>query len=172
MAGGRRFKTEGIYVYLWLIHTVVWKKPHNTAEQLSLQKEFQKIIIVKYRNTQSILHNKDRLSRRKQPVRAEVPYLHWEKEFLLLLSSPDFLSHLKGEKKKHSQLSGFRKIDRNNAARKRMRAKGEKLVHWKNTCKKITQPRYRPMKRLGFDGKMTEYFHSLTIYYHTNRVPG
>ena len=102
MAGGRRFKTEGIYVYLWLIHTVVWKKPHNTAEQLSLQKEFQKIIIVKYRNTQSILHNKDRLSRRKQPVRAEVPYLHWEKEFLLLLSSPDFLSHLKGEKKKHS----------------------------------------------------------------------
>ena len=26
MAGGRRFKTEGIYVYLWLIHTVVRQK--------------------------------------------------------------------------------------------------------------------------------------------------
>jgi len=103
MAGGRRFKTEGIYVYLWLIHTVVWKKPHNTAEQLSLQKEFQKIIIVKYRNTQSILHNKDRLSRRKQPVRAEVPYLHWEKGIPPTPVLPRLLVPPEGrKKKKHS----------------------------------------------------------------------
>ena len=24
---GRRFKREGTYVYLWLIHIVVWQKP-------------------------------------------------------------------------------------------------------------------------------------------------
>ena len=105
MAGGRRFKTEGIYVYLWLIHTVVWKKPHNTAEQLSLQKEFQKIIIVKYRNTQSILHNKDRLSRRKQPVRAEVPYLHWEKGIPPTPVLPRLLVPPEGRKKKKTQLA-------------------------------------------------------------------
>ena len=77
---------------------VVLQKPHSTIEQSSLKKEFKKITIVKYRNTQSILHNKDNspgessLSELKSLIRTG------RREFLPPLSSPDFLCHLKGEK--------------------------------------------------------------------------
>ena len=27
MVGGGRFKREGTYVYLWMIHAVVWQEP-------------------------------------------------------------------------------------------------------------------------------------------------
>ena len=63
------------------------------------------IIIVKYRNTQSILHNKDRLScqKEKQPVKAKVPYLHWEKGILPTPVLPRLPVPPEGrKKKKHS----------------------------------------------------------------------
>ena len=34
---GRRFKTEGIYVYLWLIHVDVWHKPTQFCKAIILQ---------------------------------------------------------------------------------------------------------------------------------------
>ena len=35
--GGRRFKTEGTYVYLWLIHGDVWQKPTQYYKVIILQ---------------------------------------------------------------------------------------------------------------------------------------
>ena len=40
-AGGR-FKREGIYVYLWLIHIVVRQKPTKIIKQLSLNLKYFK----------------------------------------------------------------------------------------------------------------------------------
>ena len=37
--GGGRFKKEGIYVYLWLIHVEVWQKQQNSVKQLSFNKK-------------------------------------------------------------------------------------------------------------------------------------
>ena len=34
---GRRFKREGTYVYLWLIHVVVWEKPTQYCKAIMLQ---------------------------------------------------------------------------------------------------------------------------------------
>jgi len=34
---GRRLKREGTYVYLWLIHTVVWQKPTQYCKAIILQ---------------------------------------------------------------------------------------------------------------------------------------
>ena len=34
---GRRFKKEGIYVYLWLIHVDVWHKPTQFCKAIILQ---------------------------------------------------------------------------------------------------------------------------------------
>ena len=34
---GRRFKKEGIYVYLWLIHVDVWHKPTQFCKTIILQ---------------------------------------------------------------------------------------------------------------------------------------
>ena len=36
---GGRFKREGIYVYLWLIHAEVWQKTENSVKQLSFNKK-------------------------------------------------------------------------------------------------------------------------------------
>ena len=33
---GGRFKREGVYVYLWLIHVEVWQKQQNSVKQLSV----------------------------------------------------------------------------------------------------------------------------------------
>ena len=35
--GGMRFKTEGTYVYLWLIHVDVWQKPAQYCKAIILQ---------------------------------------------------------------------------------------------------------------------------------------
>lgn len=62
---------------------------------------------MKYRNTQSILHNKDRLScqKEKQPVKAKVPYLHWEKGILPTPVLPRLPVPPEGRKKKKTQLA-------------------------------------------------------------------
>ena len=36
---GGRFKREGIYAYLWLIHVEVDRKQHNSVKQLSFNKK-------------------------------------------------------------------------------------------------------------------------------------
>jgi len=35
---GGRFKKEGIYVYLWLIHVVVWQKPTQNCKNFTNKK--------------------------------------------------------------------------------------------------------------------------------------
>ena len=35
--GGREFKREGVYVYLWLIHADVWQKPTKFCKTIILQ---------------------------------------------------------------------------------------------------------------------------------------
>ena len=37
VAVGGRFKREGTYVYLWLIHIVVWQKPIHHCRTIILQ---------------------------------------------------------------------------------------------------------------------------------------
>ena len=39
---GGRFKREGTYVYLWLIHVEVWQKQQNPIKQLSFNKKLKK----------------------------------------------------------------------------------------------------------------------------------
>ena len=34
---GRRFKREGVYVYLWLMHVRVWQKPTQHCKAIILQ---------------------------------------------------------------------------------------------------------------------------------------
>ena len=41
--GGRRFKTEGTYVYLWLIHGDVWQKPTQYYKAIMLQLKINKL---------------------------------------------------------------------------------------------------------------------------------
>ena len=47
MAGemGGRFKREGTYVYLWLIHVDVWQKPTQYFKAIILQLKINKFII-------------------------------------------------------------------------------------------------------------------------------
>ena len=40
---GGRFKTEGTYVYLWLVHVNVWQKPTQFFKAIILQ--FKKIFL-------------------------------------------------------------------------------------------------------------------------------
>ena len=49
---GERFKKEGIYVYLWLIHVVVLQKQKNSVKQLSFNEK--KNFFLKERNQRSI----------------------------------------------------------------------------------------------------------------------
>ena len=37
MDGGRRFKRQGTYVYLWLTHVDVWQKPTKYCKAVILQ---------------------------------------------------------------------------------------------------------------------------------------
>ena len=37
-----RFKREGIYVYLWLIHVEIYRKQQNCRKQLSINKRLKK----------------------------------------------------------------------------------------------------------------------------------
>jgi len=46
--GNVRFKREGAYVYLWLIHVTVWQKPTQHYKAIILQLNFLK------RNTREI----------------------------------------------------------------------------------------------------------------------
>ena len=39
---GERFKREGTYVYLWLIHADVWQKPTQCVKQLSFNRKKKK----------------------------------------------------------------------------------------------------------------------------------
>ena len=41
---GGRFKREGIYLYLWLIHTDVWQKPTQNCKAVILQLKINKIL--------------------------------------------------------------------------------------------------------------------------------
>ena len=40
---GGRFKTEGTYVYLWLIHVDVWQKPTQYCKVIILQLRINKL---------------------------------------------------------------------------------------------------------------------------------
>ena len=40
---GRRFKKEGTYVYLWLIHVDVWQKPTQYCKASILQLKINKL---------------------------------------------------------------------------------------------------------------------------------
>ena len=51
---GGRFKREGIYVYLWLIHVEFDRKQQNSVKQLS----FIKKLIKKQKETEKIIQNK------------------------------------------------------------------------------------------------------------------
>ena len=42
---GERFKTKGIYVYLWLIHVKVDRKQQNSVKQLSVNKNINLIFL-------------------------------------------------------------------------------------------------------------------------------
>ena len=37
MVGGGRFKKEGTYVYLWMIHAVVWQEPTQHYKTIIIQ---------------------------------------------------------------------------------------------------------------------------------------
>ena len=36
-----KFKREGTYIYLWLIHTIVWQKPTQYCKAIILQLKFE-----------------------------------------------------------------------------------------------------------------------------------
>jgi len=38
-----RFKREGIYVYIWLIHVDVWQKPTEFCEAIILKLKYESI---------------------------------------------------------------------------------------------------------------------------------
>ena len=42
---GRRFKREETYVYLWLIHVDVWKKPTHYCKAIILQLKINKMSV-------------------------------------------------------------------------------------------------------------------------------
>ena len=42
VGGGGRFKREGTYVYLWLIHITVWQKPTQHYKAIILQLKIKK----------------------------------------------------------------------------------------------------------------------------------
>ena len=39
---GRRFKREGTYGYLWLIHVDIWQKPAQYCKEIILQLKIKK----------------------------------------------------------------------------------------------------------------------------------
>ena len=47
MGWGRRFKREGTYVYLWLIHVDVWQKPSQYCNYPLIKNKTEKSIIRK-----------------------------------------------------------------------------------------------------------------------------
>ena len=55
---GGRFKREGTYVYIWLIHIDVWQKPtqHCKAIIFQLKINFKKMTILKSRDITLKLH--------------------------------------------------------------------------------------------------------------------
>ena len=40
---GRRFKREGTYVYLWLIHVAIWQKPTQYCKAIILQSKISNL---------------------------------------------------------------------------------------------------------------------------------
>ena len=40
---GRRFKSEGVYVYLWLIQVDSWQKPIQHCKEIILQVKLSKL---------------------------------------------------------------------------------------------------------------------------------
>ena len=45
--GGGRFKKERTYVYIWLIHVVVWQKPTQHCKAIILQLKLNKLLKIK-----------------------------------------------------------------------------------------------------------------------------
>ena len=44
MGGGRKVKREGMHIYLWLTHTVVWQRPTLYYEAIFLQLKMNKFV--------------------------------------------------------------------------------------------------------------------------------
>ena len=55
---GRRFKREGTYVYLWLIHVAIWQKPTQYCKAIILQLKINNFLKVLFMscNTQIGIH--------------------------------------------------------------------------------------------------------------------
>ena len=47
VGGGGRFKKETTYVYIWLIHVVVWQKPTQHCKAIILQLKLNKLLKIK-----------------------------------------------------------------------------------------------------------------------------
>ena len=44
VGGGRKVKREGMHIYLWLTHTVVWQRPTLYYEAIFLQLKMNKFV--------------------------------------------------------------------------------------------------------------------------------
>ena len=53
---GRRFKREGTYVYLWLIHVAIWQKPAQYCKAMILQLNINPSIEKKFFNVVCFIH--------------------------------------------------------------------------------------------------------------------
>ena len=54
--GGGRFKREGTYVYLWLIHVDVWQKPAQYCKAMILQLNIDPSIEKNFFNVVCFIH--------------------------------------------------------------------------------------------------------------------
>ena len=54
---GRRFKREGTYVYLWLIHADVWQKPTQHCKAIIVQLKIKLKKILKALRIKLLINN-------------------------------------------------------------------------------------------------------------------
>ena len=57
-SGGGRFKREGTYVYLWLIHVDAWKKPTQFCKAVIFQLKINTLIKNKDKKERATVPNK------------------------------------------------------------------------------------------------------------------
>ena len=55
--GGRRFRREGKYVYLWLIHADVWQKPTQHCKAIIVQLKIKLKKILKALRIKLLINN-------------------------------------------------------------------------------------------------------------------
>ena len=53
---GGRFKREGTYVYLWLIHADVWRRPKQYCKATILQLKINKFLKIPKNDVQTNIH--------------------------------------------------------------------------------------------------------------------